>query len=133
MGTRWTDEGHRACPEDRLAAGTQTESSRNRRGNETTRGERVKEGARKARTVSENVAKKQDMDQSQGKFKTHSLWKRRGKTAIVSLNIRPFLSFEIKTVFLAVLFYFFFLSSPIICIFKVTQSDILEKVTAEIR
>lgn len=30
-GTRWTDEGRRACPEDRLAEWIETESDRNRR------------------------------------------------------------------------------------------------------
>lgn len=91
--TRWTDEGRWACPEDRLAGGTETESDRNRRERDS-EWERVKEGAGKARTVSENLAKKQDMDQSQGKSKAHSPWKHRRETGIVSLNIRPYFFHE---------------------------------------
>lgn len=56
--------------------------------------ERVKERAEKARAESENLAKKQDMDQSQGKSKAHSLWKHWKETAIVSLNNRPYLFHE---------------------------------------
>lgn len=31
----------------------------------------------------------EDMDQSQVKSKAHSLWKHRGETRVVTLNIRP--------------------------------------------
>lgn len=57
-------------------------------------GEESKRERKKARTVSENVAKEQDMDQSQGKSKAQSLWKDGRETAIVSLNIRPYLLHE---------------------------------------
>lgn len=76
-GTRWTDEGRWACPEDRLAEWIETESDRNRREREPMKGFTVKGRAEKARAESENPAKKQDMDQSQGKSKAHSLWKHR--------------------------------------------------------
>lgn len=48
----------------------------------------VKGRAEKARAESENPAKKQDMDQSQGKSKAHSLWKH-SERGILSLNISP--------------------------------------------
>lgn len=87
-GTRWTDEGRRACPEDRLAEWIETESDRNRREREPMKGFTVKGRAEKARAESENPAKKQDMDQSQGKSKAHSLWKH-SERGILSLNISP--------------------------------------------